>query len=100
MINNTKVVNIKKQKCDVYIGRGSKWGNPYTHLKTQTLAEFKVDTREESIERYKEYVLNNKYLLSCLNELYGQKLGCYCKPLPCHGDILVELVKDRFGNEI
>ncbi len=90
------VVN-KKEPYDVYIGRGSKWGNPYTHIKDrQTKADFVVDTREEAISKYREYILNNPELLKDLHELKSKILGCYCKGKnkkeSCHGDILAELV--------
>jgi hypothetical protein len=81
-----KVVHCKKKPYDIYIGRPSIWGNPYvigTH-----------GNREEVIEKYREYVLNNPYLMSKLHELKGKTLGCWCSPLPCHGDVLIELVKD------
>lgn len=91
--NICRVVNKYKEKYDVYIGRGSKWGNSYTHIKNrETKAEFIVDSREESIEKYKEYLLNNKELMNSLYELKGKILGCFCKPKSCHGDILAELV--------
>jgi hypothetical protein len=87
----TRIVHCKKDKYDVYIGRPSKWGNPFSH-KDGTLAEFKVNSRKEAIEKYKEYILNNPYLLSDLIELKDKTLGCWCKPLSCHGDILIELI--------
>ena len=89
----TTVVNMKDSEYDVYIGRGSKWGNPYTHKKTKTKAEFVVETRAEAISKYREYILNNNELMDSLDELKGKKLGCYCKPKSCHGDILVELIE-------
>jgi len=55
----TKVVHCKKEKYDVYIGRPSKWGNPFTHIKDKkTKAEFIVDNREEAVQRYKDWILN------------------------------------------
>ena len=30
-------------------------------------------------------------------ELEGKELGCWCKPSPCHGDILIKLLKERQG---
>ena len=81
----TKVVNLRYEPYDVYIGRGSIWGNP-----------FRIGvhgTREEVIIKYKWYVLNKPTLLACLPELKGKVLGCYCKPLACHGDILVDLLE-------
>jgi hypothetical protein len=79
----TKVVNIKTEPCDVYIGRGSIWGNPYKIGKD--------GTRSEVIAKHKKYILNNRELLSKIKDLRNKKLGCFCKPLQCHGDILAEL---------
>lgn len=90
----TKVVHCKKEKYDILISRPSIWGNPYSH-KSGTLAKFKTNTRAESIEKYREYILNNPELLSLLHTLEGKILGCWCKPKPCHGDVLVELIKER-----
>lgn len=89
----TKLVNIRKEKCDVYIGRGSKWGNPFTHITNKkTLAEHVVASRKEAIDNYRDYLLNNTELLNSLEELRGKTLGCFCKPKSCHGDIILELL--------
>lgn len=91
-----RVVNLNKENYDVFIGRGSKWGNPFTHIKDKmTLADVIVDTREEAIERYREYLAGNQELLDSLDELEGKTLGCYCKPKTCHGDILLEFLSKR-----
>lgn len=82
----TKVVNYK-EKYDIYIGRPSKWGNPFTIGKD--------GTREEVIEKYRKYILKNKKLLKSLPELKGKVLGCFCKPRACHGDVLVELLEEN-----
>ncbi|MBL7184992.1 MAG: DUF4326 domain-containing protein [Phycisphaerae bacterium] len=83
----TKVVNLRKEGYDVYIGRGSKWGNRFVIGRD--------GSREEVITKYKERILRNDELLSCLGQLKDKVLGCYCKPLACHGDVLVELVDGR-----
>jgi hypothetical protein len=89
----TTVVNLNNDAYDVLIDRSTKWGNPYTNIKhKQTLAEFIVKTRKESIEKYKEYILSTPELLNCLPELKDKRLGCWCKPLECHGDVLVSLI--------
>lgn len=93
-----KVVHCKKEPYDVYIGRPSKWGNPFTHIQDgKTLAEFVVSTREESIQCYKHWITVGKgsHLLNNLQELKGKTLGCWCHPKPCHGDILVELMQGK-----
>lgn len=84
----TRVVHCKKEPYDVYIGRPSKWGNPYSHKEDGTLAEFKVKNRAEAIQKFEEYLLKNEELMSSIHELKGKTLGCWCKPLSCHGDIL------------
>lgn len=82
-----KVVNVKKQKCDIYIGRGSKWGNPFIIGKD--------GSRKEVIKKYENYLLNNNKLLEQIDELNDKILGCFCKPLPCHGDVLIKLLKEK-----
>lgn len=90
----TSVVNLKNEKYDIFIGRPSKWGNPYSHL-DDTRAEFKVATRDEAINKYREWILKQPELMDALHELDGKVLGCYCRPKRCHGDILVELLSQR-----
>lgn len=86
----TTVVHINKTPYDVYIGRPSKWGNPFSH-RPGTAAKYVVATREEAISKYREYLLSSPELLDQLHELKGKTLACWCKPLSCHGDILAEL---------
>lgn len=81
----TKVVNKYKHVYDVYIGRGSKWGNPFVIGKD--------GTREEVINKYEKYLLNSPELLNSLHELKGKTLGCFCKPKACHGDVLVKYIR-------
>ena len=93
----TLVVNKSTHKPtvnDVYIGRGSKWGNPYSHS-DNTKALYKVKSRKEAIEKYRDYILNGdgKHLLNDLHELKNKTLVCFCKPKVCHGDVLVELLQ-------
>lgn len=84
----TKVVHLREPH-DIYIGRGSKWGNPFSH-REGTLAQYVVKTRSEAIAKYEEYLLNNEELYRSLRELKGKTLGCFCKPKSCHGDILAK----------
>lgn len=78
------VVHCKKDNYDVYIGRPSKWGNPFTIGKD--------GNREEVIEKYREYLLNNEELMNALPELKGKVLGCWCSPKKCHGEVLLDLL--------
>jgi hypothetical protein len=86
-----KVVHFKKEEYDIYIGRGSKWGNPFSH-KDGTLAQFKVNARKEAIEGYEAWIKTQDHLMGSLQELKGKTLGCWCKPQSCHGDVLKKLV--------
>lgn len=81
---------------NVYIGRGSPYGNPFSHLE-QSAAEFEVSTREEAIQKYREYLLSRPDLLEKLKELKGKRLGCWCMKkgsteYVCHGQVLLELL--------
>ncbi len=82
----TKVVHCKEEPYDVYIGRPSKWGNP-----------FKIGrdgTREEVLQKYQVWLSGQWDLLDSLDEIRGKVLGCHCKPRGCHGDIL-SLIADH-----
>lgn len=96
MIVKSRVVHCKKEKYNVYIGRPSKWGNPFTHWPDgTTLAKHVVEDREAAVNAYREWITNGdgKHLLNDLHELKGGKiLGCWCKPQACHGDVLLELL--------
>jgi hypothetical protein len=96
----TKLINIHhKLPYDIYIGRGSIYGNPFSHLENTT-AKYKVATREEAIEKYREWVKNQPQILENLHKLKDKVLGCYCrevpgrKIIPCHGDVLIELINE------
>jgi hypothetical protein len=107
-----RVVKIRRRAgeivvgCDVYIGYPvrvggwnldhGKWANPYA------LSAFgKANLTAEHVARinraYKEYILSTPALLNALHELAGKTLGCWCAPWPCHGDVLVELFRERFA---
>lgn len=96
-----RVVHCKREPYDVYIGRPSPWGNPYTHLiKETTRAEEWKQTREEAIDAY-EYDLrvliaqDMEYMVEhFFRPLAGKVLGCWCDPQPCHGDVLIKLCKE------
>ena len=92
-MSKTRVVNKYKESYDVYIGRGIKWGNHFTHISDKkTKADFIVASRDEAIESYRDWVVKQPQLLKDLHELKGKTLSCFCKPKICHCDILVELV--------
>ena len=74
----------------VYIGRDCQeftdegWGNPF-HIGPD-------GDRAEVLQKYREWLADNEYLLNRLPALRGKVLGCWCKPESCHGDVLAEFV--------
>lgn len=87
----------KTPKDAVYVGRPTKWGNPFVIGKD--------GDREEVIRKYRAYVDNLRYtsdlFIHDLNELRGKDLVCWCAPfggiefnrIPtiCHAQILGNL---------
>ena len=73
----------KSQKYDIYVGRPTKWGNPYIIGKD--------GDRDEVLRKYEEWLKSSPSLLSALPELRGKVLACWCAPMKCHADILAKL---------
>jgi hypothetical protein len=100
----TTVINKRSKQFvrndnQIYIGRGSPFGNPFTHLPlSRTKAQFHVETEEESMIRYeawlRERLAKEPGLRQKVLKLDGHELVCYCKPRPCHGDIIVKLIEE------
>ncbi len=79
------LVHCKKELYDIYIGRPSKWGNPF-HI-TEDLS------RTDVITKYASWVVKQSKLMTTLYELDGKVLGCWCAPEACHGQVLSELLQ-------
>ena len=103
-INITRVVNITKQTefknlkstpSYEYIGRGSYWGNPYSMYENG-------DDRDEVIRKFK-YDFDFDKFLNVKKEdfihLKGKKLGCFCKPQACHGDVIADYLNSLDDGE-
>jgi hypothetical protein len=82
-VTKRRVVHCKREPYDVYIGRPSRWGNPFVIGRD--------GTREQVIEKYRQHVTSRADLMAALPELHGKVLGCWCAPAACHGDVLAEL---------
>lgn len=85
----------KQKDCDIYVGRPSKWGNPYSH-KEGTLAKYKTETREEAISCFETYfrdLLEKEPGLKAeiLRWPEYASLVCWCSPLSCHAEILLKI---------
>jgi hypothetical protein len=86
----TTVVHCRREQFDVYIGRdcveyaASKWANP-----------FRIGpdgTRKEVVAKYRNWIIMQVDLMACLHELKDKRLGCWCHPKECHGDLLAAMV--------
>jgi hypothetical protein len=90
----TRVVDFRREPYDVYIGRASprhglarsKWHNPFRVGRD--------GTRLEVIAKYEAYLRGRPDLMAALHELRGKRLGCWCHPRPCHGDVLARLADE------
>ena len=78
-----RVVHIHNDPYDVFVGRPSKWGNPFRAVREAD--------RPGVIAAYRDYLTANRELMAALPELRGKVLGCYCAPRRCHADVLAEL---------
>jgi hypothetical protein len=67
----------------VYIGRGSKWGNPFRIGRD--------GERVAVIAKYERWLAEQHHLLRALDELSGRDLVCFCAPRSCYGDLLLRL---------
>jgi hypothetical protein len=89
----TTVVNLRRSGYDVYIGRAGKgldgyFGNPFRLSPG--------DDRAAVLDRYRGWFLeriraDGEFRRKVL-ALRGKRLGCFCKPLACHGDVLAAWV--------
>jgi hypothetical protein len=98
-MTTTTVVSLKSgQPYDIYIGRGGWWGRKHGYLHESIWANpFKAGehgTLDEVIALYEARVRSRPDLMAALPELRGKVLGCWCKPKPCHGDVLARLADE------
>lgn len=92
--NVRRVVHCKKEPYDVYIGRPGPWGNPFSE-NPRSVAEVKVDSREEAIACFEEWLRQDPVMIERVKtELKGKVLGCWCAPRNCHGDVLARIANE------
>lgn len=110
-IQRRRLLGWRKPEGAVYVGRGSKWGNPFVPGKYCTLEadEGRVRRSGQVFVRDADHAVRLYQLLMTtgvdfvlftlrdasrhdLAELRGRNLMCWCKPgVPCHADVLLEL---------
>jgi Domain of unknown function (DUF4326) len=67
----------------VYVGRPSKWGNPFVIGKH--------GDRQMVVTQYRSWLCDQPALLAALPELRGRDLVCFCAPRACHADVLKDM---------
>lgn len=86
MTARPRVLNVRRDGRPpgaAFIGRPSKWGNPFVIGRD--------GTRAEVVARYRAWLCERPELLAALPELHGRDLMCFCAPAACHGDVLLAL---------
>ena len=74
-------------KDAVYIGRPSKWGNPFI--------VGKHGQRGECVDLYEKWIRTQPELIKQIKaELKGKDLVCFCAPQRCHGDVILQIANE------
>lgn len=88
----TTVIHMRDQRPgDVYIGRPTRWGNPFVIGRD--------GDRSEVVRRYAQWLHSQPQLLAALPQLRGRRLVCWCAPAHCHGDVLARLADQPFSTQ-
>jgi hypothetical protein len=81
------VLNKRVSADGVYIGRPSKFGNPFV------IGQH--GSREQVIARFETWLLSQPALVAAAKrELRGKSLVCWCAPQACHGDVLMRIANE------
>ena len=112
-IQRKRVKGWKMPPNTVYVGRPTKWGNPFSIMQAIADAARDLNTmdleykdpiydsandvnnysRAILIQKYKNYLTDHPNLVyEAKQKLRGKNLACWCKEgEPCHADILLEI---------
>jgi hypothetical protein len=102
----TKVVNLRRERYDVYIGRAGRgqdgyFGNPYPVGQVCSRCGKSHHDAGSTLPCFRKYFkerLNDPIFHSRVLQLKGKVLGCFCKKVgiePCHGDVYVAWLEER-----
>jgi hypothetical protein len=83
---NARQVGKRSTPDRIYVGRPSKWGNPFVIGRD--------GSRDEVIAKYRAWIVREPALMAALHELRGQNLVCWCAPERCHAEVLIELANE------
>lgn len=85
----------------VYVGRPTKWGNPWSHKPSAIdPTVVLVATREDAVFAYGDWILSDDPVAvrtrkEAREELRGKHLMCWCSPKACHADILLDIANSQ-----
>ncbi len=80
---NARQAGTKPAADRVYVGRPSRWGNPFVLGRD--------GMRDEVIAKYRAWIVQQPALMAALPELRNKDLVCWCAPERCHAEVLIEL---------
>lgn len=96
----TKVVNLRKEPYDIYIGRGGKGYDGYFG----NLFSVEQFGREKCLIMFKEYFYkrlgNDPVFKQKIHALKDKVLGCFCVPQPCHGHIIADYLNNLIDSGV
>jgi hypothetical protein len=98
-----KVVNLYHDPYNVYIGREGRredgyFGNPSIAGRVCAVCGQVHQDGAATLPCFEKYarkrVHQDPEFRQKVKDLQGKTLGCFCKPKPCHGDILAQLADE------
>lgn len=99
-----RAVNLHREEFDVYIGRAGRghdgyFGNPYRIGHWCQRCKRPHHNAESTLTCYREYfahrLVTDAEFKRRVLDLRGKRLGCFCKPGACHGDVIAEYVNSQ-----
>jgi len=107
-IQRRRVKGWRMPENTTYVGRGSKWGNPYKVTEDNNVVApdgqliivgYKHDAHKVAVDLYHKIIAGEMESLEYYQkideiraELKGKNLACWCaEGLPCHADLLIEI---------
>ncbi|MEH3117052.1 MAG: DUF4326 domain-containing protein [Methylorubrum populi] len=89
---NARIVGRRAGPGQRYIGRPDPLGNPFVIGRD--------GTRAEVIAKYAEWAPRQPHIMAALPDLVDTDFICWCAPLPCHGDVLLDMVRRYVCEEV
>jgi hypothetical protein len=88
--SGTELVSGRRFEPTRWVDRRSRFGNPFKLVEDGG----KVESRERSIALYEGWfrgnLAENDEFAQAVQRLYGERLGCWCLPQQCHGEVILK----------